>query len=394
MGSEDLQFFQEQESAACYSADCVVALSDADADALRALSGVECAALVPALRDELLEEAKAVVKANDQMQSHLIASEERVYLSCVCRLHTDKNVEAFVALIESMQGELKGSAVHPFLCGANGASDAYGDILRERLKACDCETIVHSGALPFEELAAVLRRTILVCHPALYEAYGLSIVEAAALGAPSLLNAQGVGAAASLRSYRDEYGEEVEADAFYTVDWTDADAVRQEVREVLGFGEREREEAGAMGMRARRAVLSLSGQAFVSELARTVGSAAGPSLVGADFRMPRTPTKPTPPQSKSPELTYEKRPGGRRHATSAAGTAWRSPPLSEQSSAERVTAGMSDEEALRLSMNKSMDLSAAGGGGAGEGARGGGGGGGGGSSILKAARAKGRTADI
>ena len=45
-----------------------------------------------------------------------------------------------------------------------------------------------------EELATVWQSTLLNIHPATYEAYGMTIVEAAAFGVPSLLHLGTIGA--------------------------------------------------------------------------------------------------------------------------------------------------------------------------------------------------------
>ena len=45
-----------------------------------------------------------------------------------------------------------------------------------------------------EELAIVWQSTLLNIHPATYEAYGMTIVEAAAFGVPSLLHLGTIGA--------------------------------------------------------------------------------------------------------------------------------------------------------------------------------------------------------
>ncbi len=142
---------------------------------------------------------------------------ERVYVTCCCRLSPEKNVSLFIDLCialkdsvfaaplpvppesdavdaksdlaDSPKKQKRRSRLIPFVCGAGGAD------LKQKLRAAfgaNCE--VHDFLTP-DQLADVFRRSVLNVHPATYEAYGMTIVEAAAFGVPSLLHHRVIGAA-------------------------------------------------------------------------------------------------------------------------------------------------------------------------------------------------------
>ena len=54
------------------------------------------------------------------------------------------------------------------------------------------------------EMSQYLRQTILNVHPSIYDAYGMTVVEAAAFGVPSLIHKECIGASSLLR---EEFGE-------------------------------------------------------------------------------------------------------------------------------------------------------------------------------------------
>jgi hypothetical protein len=104
----------------------------------------------------------------------------------------------FARLLEVCAPELTSRGLVPLLFGAAAEADYAREVTR-RVRAAAPDAIVLNHHLGPEELAAVFSTTALNVHPSKYDAYGMSIVEAAAFGAPSLVNGGGtVGATALL----------------------------------------------------------------------------------------------------------------------------------------------------------------------------------------------------
>jgi glycosyltransferase involved in cell wall biosynthesis len=121
------------------------------------------------------------------------------------RLSAEKEPERFVALVEALssRGALTRAGVVPALVGA--PRDAYAAALLARLRAAAPEAeIITDFMSPAALGERVFARAALNVHPPLYESFGMTVLEAAAWGAPTLLHAgdgkqQGVGAAEVLR---------------------------------------------------------------------------------------------------------------------------------------------------------------------------------------------------
>jgi glycosyltransferase involved in cell wall biosynthesis len=106
--------------------------------------------------------------------------------------------------------------VVPFLCGA--AADAeYAAAVRSRLREVCPFAVIEERFMTPVQMAPVLLRAAVNAHPCLYDAYAMTIVEAAAFGVPSIVHgdpltgSSDVGAAATLM--RSSEGEVV------LVDW-------------------------------------------------------------------------------------------------------------------------------------------------------------------------------
>jgi glycosyltransferase involved in cell wall biosynthesis len=104
----------------------------------------------------------------------------------------------FAEVLEAVGTQLIDRGFVPLLCGA-AAEKTYAAEVIERVRSATAGRAVLLEHLGAEELAAVFARTALNFHPCVYDAYGMSIVEAAAFGAPSMINGGGtIGAAALL----------------------------------------------------------------------------------------------------------------------------------------------------------------------------------------------------
>lgn len=81
-------------------------------------------------------------------------------------------------------GQRRGGAgvqLTPFLFGASKTE--YGEIVKERLRAAAPGSIISTGFLGPADMASIFAQTRLNVHPPLYDAFGMTIVEAACQGA-------------------------------------------------------------------------------------------------------------------------------------------------------------------------------------------------------------------
>eukprot|EP00755_Sulcionema_specki_P000948 Sspe_Gene.116052::Locus_104361_Transcript_1_1_Confidence_1.000_Length_1191::g.116052::m.116052 len=107
----------------------------------------------------------------------------RKYVLCCCRVAPEKNIEGFVNMVEQASGYLTEHGYKPLMVGAV-ADRNYADPLHERVRRVGGEVV---DFLPSAELCRVMAQAVLNVHPALNEPYGMTIVECAAMGCPSLL---------------------------------------------------------------------------------------------------------------------------------------------------------------------------------------------------------------
>eukprot|EP00996_Jenningsia_fusiforme_P000496 NODE_1436_length_1531_cov_33.452092_g1297_i0.p2 GENE.NODE_1436_length_1531_cov_33.452092_g1297_i0~~NODE_1436_length_1531_cov_33.452092_g1297_i0.p2 ORF type:complete len:190 (-),score=22.73 NODE_1436_length_1531_cov_33.452092_g1297_i0:456-1025(-) len=161
-----------------------ICLCKADALSYEKLSGRRGRVLLPALRDDFV---KAAVGYSATTSSR---TGERNLLMCCVRLSPDKNPEAFVCTVETLGSALlRDNQLVPCMVGASRDPQVTAE-LRRRLQNV-CPDALINDFVTVEELADLFSKTVLNFHPALTEAYGMTIVEAAALGAPSIIDCGG-----------------------------------------------------------------------------------------------------------------------------------------------------------------------------------------------------------
>ncbi|KAI3425983.1 hypothetical protein D9Q98_007951 [Chlorella vulgaris] len=120
----------------------------------------------------------------------------RCHLLCCVRVSPEKEPHRFVDVLGELQrrGSLQAAGVVPVMCGAGWGSD-YGAALLLRLRQLVPQCVVHDSFLGPAEMAVLYASTLLNLHPPTYDAYGMTVVEAASQGAPSLVQeGGGVGA--------------------------------------------------------------------------------------------------------------------------------------------------------------------------------------------------------
>jgi glycosyltransferase involved in cell wall biosynthesis len=169
--SSDKEFYLEQEQLAMESSCLTIAMCSGDMQKLKEIKAVDTIKLlIPPLRKDFQE---AVLG--------LVTSARRRFLTCCLRLHPSKNVVAFVEAVALLRDFLVEHDLVPVLCGA-AADAAYAERCRSELRAAFPGSVVREDFLGPGELAMLLRETRLNVHTALYEPYGMTIIEAAAAG--------------------------------------------------------------------------------------------------------------------------------------------------------------------------------------------------------------------
>eukprot|EP00392_Amoebophrya_sp_AT5.2_P010319 g10379.t1 len=192
---EDLAFYRAEEGNAVRAADKIVSCSSID----RKL-----------MADTFL---RGQAGADDTSEAPSTSSPS--YLLCCCRLSPEKRVDFFVNVIcrQEIQAALRRWNVVPFVVGALN-SEWGKELIQGRLQNVyrligEDEAQDHaSDPTAKQELRAVVRdfmsptelrqvftKSVLNFHPALYDSYAMTIVEAAACGLPSLIHTSGIGAA-------------------------------------------------------------------------------------------------------------------------------------------------------------------------------------------------------
>jgi glycosyltransferase involved in cell wall biosynthesis len=221
-GDAAAAWYDEREREALGAASSVFALSTKDQASLACLSGTcsacegvaspqraPVAVLLPCLRGDMqsLADLPAATHASSMPTAAAAAlaavtaagrDGARRFLTCAVRLSGEKNPLLFAALVEALAPELDARGLVPLLAGAS-ADAALAAEVKGRIRAAASSAVILDEFLGAAALAAVFSATRLNVHPCLYDAYGMSVIEAAAFGAPSVVNSGGtIGATALL----------------------------------------------------------------------------------------------------------------------------------------------------------------------------------------------------
>jgi len=175
--SEDLEFYFQKEKEACNLANRILCLSSNDSSILTQIVPKKCKVILPPLREDILTRVKEL--EGDRC--------ERIYfLSCV-RVSKDKNVHLFVEVVENLGNHFfQENGIIPCFVGT-AMDQEYCESLKDRLKKAVPGSVILDFLNP-SQLCQIWKRTVLNFHPALYEAYGMTIVESAAFGVPSIVH--------------------------------------------------------------------------------------------------------------------------------------------------------------------------------------------------------------
>eukprot|EP00850_Spirogloea_muscicola_P001236 SM000004S15106 [mRNA] locus=s4:1239196:1242035:- [translate_table: standard] len=210
-GEQERAFYRAKESDAVAIASAVVGLSSLDASYLKkgnslvkffaelgaaSRPDVRVHALLPPLREDIRVLATARMEAEHKSAKEGDNSETtaRSYLSCCVRLSPEKNAELFASLVEELAPFLQSEKITPLLCLGAGTSTEYAERVKERVVAASPDAVLIHGFMGPQEMATVYSQTLLNIHPCVYDAYGMTVVEAAAFGAPSIVHQGPAGA--------------------------------------------------------------------------------------------------------------------------------------------------------------------------------------------------------
>lgn len=202
--ASEREWYNEMEKRALDRASFVVALSENDKQSLCELTTDKkkpVRVLLPPLRGDVKELA---CLEHDDLQAHLksvvattLTDRRRRYLvTCIARLSPEKNVENFCHFVSANRVILDEYGFVPLLAGST-ADEEYARRIKDQLRRAVPHAIVIDSFLSPKELASVFTITVLNFHPCEYDAFGMTIIEAAAFSVPSIVAANGaVGASA------------------------------------------------------------------------------------------------------------------------------------------------------------------------------------------------------
>eukprot|EP00578_Thalassiosira_sp_NH16_P029027 CAMPEP_0181097632 /NCGR_PEP_ID=MMETSP1071-20121207/11674_1 /TAXON_ID=35127 /ORGANISM="Thalassiosira sp., Strain NH16" /LENGTH=478 /DNA_ID=CAMNT_0023180129 /DNA_START=259 /DNA_END=1691 /DNA_ORIENTATION=- len=229
--SSDDQFYRMQEQTSCKSANVIICLAENDRCMLQRLTEDEHSnksanetkrihILHPPLRGDIWLLANAdstsyydhhlpldARLAMEKFASHS-SSQKRMFITCMSRFSPEKSPHHFVKLLHELGGVefLRSRSLIPIMCGARSV-EAYAQKVVDDIQSlcsgsaegeADWPCVIINHHLGPRELAAVFSHTVLNVHPCLYDAYGMTMVESAAFGVPSVVNGGGKVGAASL----------------------------------------------------------------------------------------------------------------------------------------------------------------------------------------------------
>jgi glycosyltransferase involved in cell wall biosynthesis len=200
ISAEDVTWYRECESAAVRrairSGGGVMSLSHSDNAELQAMDDTAGPSkafkvIYPMLRQEFLDIAER------ERNAILGTTRRQKFFACIVRLSADKGASRFVDICEAMMLRdpliWEKSGVVPLMAGA-ASQPKFAAALKKRFKrVIPCGIIVDEFLRP-PQLAQLLFESALNVHPALYEAWGMTIVEAGSCGVPSLIHREGIGA--------------------------------------------------------------------------------------------------------------------------------------------------------------------------------------------------------
>uniref|UniRef100_A0A7S0QB38 Glycosyl transferase family 1 domain-containing protein n=1 Tax=Coccolithus braarudii TaxID=221442 RepID=A0A7S0QB38_9EUKA len=203
--SVDAYWYEDMERRSLAVASAVLCLSTRDRDTLLGWTQADVGILPPPLREDVLALARAggmrgamptCSPRSEQLRRAL--ADCRKFVVCVVRLSPEKAPMLFAQLVGAIAPELRALGLVPLMCGA--AADAeYAMQVKAALRSASVDALLIDEFLGPDDLAALFARSVINIHPCVYDAYGMTLVEAAAFAVPSVVQGGGaVGATALL----------------------------------------------------------------------------------------------------------------------------------------------------------------------------------------------------
>ncbi|CAJ1960384.1 unnamed protein product [Cylindrotheca closterium] len=186
-------WLNQMEQRALQTADQVVVLSQHDKELLENLllegSGKELQVFYPPLRKDI-QELGTLSSSSSTPPLPLLPTSLPVgkrFVTCVVRLSPEKETLRFIPFLNSIRDLMESKGWIPMLVGSP-SDKPYAQMVRDQLfhdfpQAMD---LVDTFLSP-HELCAIFQATAINFHPCSYDAYGMTIVEAAAMGVPSVI---------------------------------------------------------------------------------------------------------------------------------------------------------------------------------------------------------------
>eukprot|EP00055_Hartaetosiga_balthica_P001853 m.2058 g.2058 ORF g.2058 m.2058 type:complete len:475 (-) comp1708_c0_seq1:172-1596(-) len=212
---DDLQFYKKMEQDSMLLSDHAVFLSRNDQAIMLREEGVEMptSILFPPLRPEFVgwwckqsgSTYAEFQKNNGSDKSMMTVTDNesgkerghpRFRLLCCVRLSPEKHALSFVNVVRVLcqRGVVQQLGLVPTLCGSEADGD-YARLVKATLRNvcddCQCECDIIDGFVTHNELQRLFTETLVNIHPSKNDAYGMTIVEAAACGAISLVSNDG-----------------------------------------------------------------------------------------------------------------------------------------------------------------------------------------------------------
>lgn len=291
--TKECEWYNDMEKEALKGADSILALSEKDGASLRGLlilnspddddddnddtskskssssrpKNVEI--LLPCLRGDM-EQLALSLSSNLTQQQHLlpelledkikdIAEQQRCFITCVVRLSPEKNAMRFVTFCQALRDDIIRLGYVPVLAGS--ASDPlYAQQVKSKLQEVCPEAVIVESFLDSRSLAAIFSRTALNFHPCAYDAYGMTVIESAAFGVPSVVASEGhVGATAIVGD-----------DASIQVPLENSCELSETAIERIRSTMNDRKRLETIGTRARECALAWDEAAYGRELLRCI----------------------------------------------------------------------------------------------------------------------------
>ena len=197
-GTND-DWYDSMERRAVQDAARVICLSETDAASLRRYNPTKLDILLPPLRGDMAELGDVDLSEHLPIPLPLATTHgslrRRCLVTCVVRQSPEKTVRRFLTFVKASKSLLDEMGLIPLLAGA-AADAAYAQSIKDELLDMAPNALIVDSFLSPVALAALFQRTHFNFHPCAYDAYGMTIIEAAAMGAVSVVSGQHVGATA------------------------------------------------------------------------------------------------------------------------------------------------------------------------------------------------------